>query len=112
MRYISPYAILRYLYLGGWDGTSHLNSGEVYSPDVDEWNLIPHANTARWDAGIAVDNNKVYIVGGCDRNALCTSETECFDCEKNEWSVVASLPFAIHGLKCSSIPVANKFFTK
>lgn len=98
--------------VGGWDGTCHLNSGEVYSPDIDEWSVIPNANTARWDAGIAVDDNKVYIVGGCDRNALCTSETECFDCEKHEWSVVASLPFAIHGLKCCSIPVANKFFTK
>ena len=95
--------------LGGWDGSFHLNSGEVYEPEIDQWSMIVPASTARWDAGIAVESDKIYIVGGCDRNALCTLETECYDPEKNKWSKVASLPVATHGLKCCTIQLPHKF---
>ena len=94
---------------GGWDGSVHLNSGEVYEPEIDQWSLIAPASTARWDAGIAVESDKIYIVGGCDRNALCTLETECYDPEKNKWSKVASLPVATHGIKCCTIQLPHKF---
>lgn len=94
---------------GGWDGTVHLNSGEVYEPDIDHWSFIAPASTARWDAGIAVESDKIYIVGGCDRNALCTLETECYDPDKNKWSKVASLPVATHGIKCCTIQLPHKF---
>ena len=94
---------------GGWDGTVHLNSGEVYEPEIDQWSFIAPASTARWDAGIAVESDKIYIVGGCDRNAPCTLETECYDPEKNKWSKVASLPVATHGIKCCTIQLPHKF---
>lgn len=94
---------------GGWDGTIHLNSGEVYEPAIDQWSFIAYASTARWDAGIAVESDKVFMVGGCDRNALCTLETECYDPENNEWTKVASLPVATHGLKCATIQLSHKF---
>ena len=94
---------------GGWDGSVHLNSGEVYEPEIDQWSFIAPASTARWDAGISVESDKIYIVGGCDRNALCTLETECYDPEKNKWSKVASLPVATHGLKCCTIQLPHKF---
>lgn len=87
---------------GGWDGTVHLNSGEVYEPEIDQWSFIAPASTARWDAGIAVESDKIYIVGGCDRNAPCTLETECYDPEKNKWSKVASLPVQL--MESSVVP--------
>lgn len=96
-------------FLGGWDGTNHLNSAEMYEPEIDKWSSIAQASTARWDAGIAVEGDRIFIVGGCDRNALCTLETECYDPEKNKWSKVASLPVATHGLKCCTIQLSNKF---
>lgn len=81
----------------------------MYEPEIDQWSLIVPASTARWDAGIAVESDKIYIVGGCDRNALCTLETECYDPEKNKWSKVAPLPVATHGLKCCTIQLPHKF---
>lgn len=81
----------------------------MYDPDIDQWSLIEPASTARWDAGIAVESDKIFIVGGCDRNALCTLETECYDPEKDKWSKVASLPVATHGIKCCTIQLPHKF---
>ena len=107
---IFSWVLFTYICLqGGWDGSVHLNSGEVYEPEIDQWSFIAPASTARWDAGISVESDKIYIVGGCDRNALCTLETECYDPEKNKWSKVASLPVATHGLKCCTIQLPHKF---
>lgn len=99
---------INFLFQGGWDGANHLNSGEMYEPDIDQWSSIARASTARWDAAIAVEGDKLYVVGGCDRNSLCTLETECYDPEKKKWTKVAPLPVATHGIKCSTIQVPNK----
>lgn len=80
----------------------------MYEPDIDQWSNIAKASTARWDAAIAVENDKIYVVGGCDRNSLCTLETECYDPDKKKWGKVAPLPVATHGIKCSTIQVPNK----
>lgn len=95
--------------IGGWDGANHLNSGEVFDTESQTWNQIAPANFARWDAGIAVDGDKIFIVGGCDRNAVCTLETECYDTNKDTWTRVASLPVATHGLKCCTVQLPSKF---
>ncbi|XP_066925487.1 kelch-like protein 18 [Clytia hemisphaerica] len=95
--------------IGGWDGTTHLNSGECYDPELDKWSFISPALSARWDAGVAVDSEKLYLVGGCDRNAVCTLETECYNTENDTWCKVASLPVATHGLKCCTIQLPSKF---
>ena len=94
---------------GGWNGKTHLNSGECYDPKTDKWTFISPALSARWDAGVAVDCEKLYLVGGCDRNAVCTLETECYNTENDSWSTVASLPVATHGLKCCTIQLPSKF---
>ena len=96
-------------YAGGWDGKNHLSSAEVYQPEIDEWSFISSASTARWDAGVAVNSDKIYVVGGCDRNAVCTLQTECYDTVTDTWTQVASLPVASHGLKCCTIQLPNKF---
>ncbi|XP_047146015.1 kelch-like protein diablo isoform X2 [Hydra vulgaris] len=95
--------------IGGWDGKNHLSSAEVYQPELDEWSFISSASTARWDAGVAVNGDKIYVVGGCDRNAVCTLQTECYDTITDTWTQVASLPVASHGLKCCTIQLPNKF---
>lgn len=96
-------------FIGGWDGTTHLNSAECYDPIADKWSYISPASTARWDAGVAVDSEKIYVVGGCDRNAVCTLQTECYNTELDSWTQVASLPVATHGLKCCTIQLPSKF---
>ena len=96
-------------YLGGWDGTNHLNSGEVFDTELETWSQIAPATFSRWDAGIAVDGEKIFIVGGCDRNAVCTLETERYDTSKDLWTRVTSLPVATHGLKCCTVQLPSKF---
>ena len=98
-----------FFFVGGWDGTTHLKSGEVYDPETNGWSFISSANTARWDAGVAVDGEKIYVVGGCDRNAICTLQTECYNIELDQWDQVTSLPVATHGLKCCTIQLPSKF---
>lgn len=95
--------------IGGWDGTTHLSSGECYDPVTDKWSFIAPASSARWDAGVAVDSEKLYLVGGCDRNAVCTLQTECYNTDNDSWTQVASLPVATHGLKCCTIQLPSKF---
>jgi len=95
--------------IGGWDGTNHLNSGEVFDTELETWSHIAPATFSRWDAGIAVDGEKIFIVGGCDRNAVCTLETECYDTSKDIWTRVTSLPVATHGLKCCTVQLPSKF---
>lgn len=97
------------LCVGGWDGTTHLNSGEVYNPETDKWTFIAPASTSRWDAGVAVDGDKIFVVGGCDRNAVCTIQTECYNTVTDSWSQVTNLPVATHGLKCCTIQLPSKF---
>ena len=95
--------------LGGWDGTNHLNTGEVFDTELETWCVISPASLARWDAGIAVDRDKIFIVGGCDRNAVCTLETERYDTLTDTWTRVTSLPVATHGLKCCTVQLPSKF---
>lgn len=105
----APLRLSRIYFLGGWDGNTHLNSGEVFDPEENTWTFISPAGTARWDAGVAVDGDKLFIVGGCDRNAVCTLQTECYNTETDTWVNVASLPIATHGLKCCTIRLPSKF---
>ena len=84
----------------------------MYDPDIDRWSMIEPASTARWDGGIAVESDKIYFVGGCNRNAFCTLEIECYDPEKDNWSKVASLPVVMHGIRCCTIQLPHKACTE
>ena len=40
------------------------NVVECYNPDRDVWSEVASLNQARSGAGVAVVNNRIYIIGG------------------------------------------------
>lgn len=70
----------RIVIIGGSNGVSSLTSIEIFDPQANEWlistNIIQNElNVARVGVGIAVGNEKLYVVGGFDgRNFLKTIE--------------------------------------
>lgn len=51
-------------YSGGFDGSTGLNSAEVFDGIKNEWTLISSMSTRRSSVGVGVVNRKVYAVGG------------------------------------------------
>lgn len=49
--------------MGGYDGHSRLKSAEVYSPDTNQWTLLPDMNVRRSDADACSLDDKIYITG-------------------------------------------------
>lgn len=50
--------------IGGCDGSSSLDSIEVYDPELEEWRLGPNMTIPRSNVGAAVLNNYLYAIGG------------------------------------------------
>jgi kelch-like protein 20 len=55
---------LKYLALGGWDGTGVLNSAERFYTHTGIWENVPSMPTKRYQLGSAVLEGMVYAVGG------------------------------------------------
>lgn len=54
--------------VGGCDGSSSLDSVEVFDPHVGEWRLGPSLTIPRSNVGVAVLNERLYAVGGFSGN--------------------------------------------
>lgn len=63
---------------------------EVYNPDRNLWTLSKPIITARRGCGVAVFNNKLYVVGGSDGSHSLNS-TEVYDDETQSWAVGPSM---------------------
>jgi len=51
---------------GGFDGTSSLNSVEMFEPETDEWTMISSMEKHRSAAGVVVLDGQIYAIGGHD----------------------------------------------
>lgn len=49
--------------VGGFDGSTGLNSAEMYDPRNHEWHLIAPMSTRRSSVGVGVVNSLLYAVG-------------------------------------------------
>lgn len=57
------YLILQFIIkVGGFDGTSGLNSAEVFDCSTQEWRMISNMSTRRSSVGVGVLNNLLYAV--------------------------------------------------
>ncbi|ETE71947.1 Kelch-like protein 13, partial [Ophiophagus hannah] len=80
-------------------------SCEYYSPTLDQWTPIAAMLRGQSDVGVAVFENKIYVVGGYSWNNRCMVEiVQKYDPEKDEWHKVFDLPEASLPLfsKCGS----------
>lgn len=48
--------------VGGFDGTSGLNSAEVFDCNTQEWRMVSNMSTRRSSVGVGVLNNLLYAV--------------------------------------------------
>lgn len=58
----------------------------MYSPEENAWSFFKPIITARRGCGVAVFNNKIYVVGGSDGTHSLNS-TEVFDEVTQTWVV-------------------------
>ena len=88
----------RMFVLGGYDGHETPRAVEEYNFTTHEWRQAQPMLVARSNAGAAVWNEKLYVVGGWDGRAL--NAVERFDITKDEWELVKSLPRPTTGVRC------------
>lgn len=59
----------------------------VYNPSKFQWNELAPMKTARSLFGVAVHENKIYVVAGVTDDGL-TSKAEVYDIAKNMWVMI------------------------
>ena len=77
--------------VGGYDGSTYLNSAEVYDPIDNSWNSIAPMNISRIGLGVAALGGKLYAVGGLGVFAVFLNSAEVYDPIDNSWNSIAPM---------------------
>jgi len=72
--------------IGGYDGTSQLNSCEKYNTITNEWEFITSMKIARSALGCCTWKNNIVVTGGYD-GANFLASAEIYDTETLEWEM-------------------------
>lgn len=81
-------------------------SCEYYSPALDVWTSIAAMLRGQSDVGVAVFDNKIYVVGGYSWNNRCMVEiVQKYDPDKDEWHKVFDLPESLGGIRACTLTV-------
>ncbi|MGY5031254.1 kelch repeat-containing protein [Streptomyces sp. 900116325] len=91
--------------VGGWgqDGEPDAKL-EIYDPAKNSWSTGAPIPQPRAGAGTAVLDGKLYVVGGCDRDACGThSDVTVYDPRTDRWSSLASYPEPISWNACAGL---------
>jgi len=75
------------------DGNGVEMSVERFLPEDSKWSFASDMKTARWDHAAYVMNGKIYVIGGKDQNGKFVSTIECYDPDKDCWSIVVECIF-------------------
>ena len=68
------------LVVGGYDGSSTLDSAELYDPATGTWSNTGSLNNARFDhTATLLPNGKVLVVGGFDVGSGTLESAELYD---------------------------------
>lgn len=78
--------------VGGYDGASRqcLSSVEAYDPSLNVWHSIPDMCCRRSGAGVGVNNDLLYAVGGHD-GPLVRKSVEVYCEVSRKWTQVADM---------------------
>ncbi|XP_052594050.1 kelch-like protein 13 isoform X6 [Peromyscus californicus insignis] len=81
-------------------------SCEYYSPIHDQWTPIASMLRGQSDVGVAVFDNKIFVVGGYSWNNRCMVEiVQKYDPDKDEWHKVFDLPESLGGIRACTLTV-------
>lgn len=74
-------------------GCKELHSCEVYSPSINEWQVIASLNVPRHSASMLCFKGGLYVVGGLRDNKRSRElSVEMFYVEENEWKNKSTIP--------------------
>jgi N-acetylneuraminic acid mutarotase len=84
--------------IGGFNGANgqwhFVNTNEVYDPKTDSWTTKRPMPTSRESFGIAVYQNKIYVIGGKTDFSDYSSVNEVYDPLTDTWEKKTSMPSA------------------
>ena len=99
--------------VGGWSddagvGRRLVSKIDKYDTTADSWSVETVVPTPRYHAGVALVNNKIYIVGGFLSDSTfdrATGIIECYDLEVGMWVQEKSYPLDTWEHACVSLHV-------
>ena len=65
---------------------------EAYDPVTKLWTTRQSMSVPRYDTGIAVANNKIYVFGGNDGSGVPRKTVEVYDPATNAWASLSDMP--------------------
>ena len=69
-----------------------LKSVEKYDPSSNKWTFVKEMNFTREGHVACVLRDKIYVVGGIDAQDQYVREIECYDPDKDTWSITGVTP--------------------
>ena len=72
-----------------------------YAENV-EWSTEAPMPTIRTEHTAAIIEDRIYVIGGFDRNGDVIKRVEVYDINKNEWIEVEPMPVALHHASATS----------
>ncbi|UYV72127.1 KLHL18 [Cordylochernes scorpioides] len=89
---------------GGYDGSTFLQSAEVYEPVAKRWSYIAPMAVMRSRVALAANCGKLYAIGGYD-GVSNLSTVEVYDPHTDQWSFVAPMCAHEGGVGVGVIPM-------
>ncbi|XP_036363984.1 kelch-like protein 8 [Octopus sinensis] len=87
--------------IGGHDGFTHLNSGEVFDPVKNKWSYIAPMGSLRRGIALACLGGPIYAIGGLD-DTSCFNTVERYDPSTDVWTFLSSMKVPRGGVGVTS----------
>lgn len=88
---------------GGYDGTTFLQSAEVYDPAVGGWTYITPMRVTRSRVALVANCGRLFAIGGYDGISNLSS-VEAYDVEQDSWQFTASMVAHEGGVGVGVVP--------
>ncbi|OQR71222.1 influenza virus NS1A-binding proteinA-like [Tropilaelaps mercedesae] len=90
--------------IGGWTGAGQggMTRVDVFDPKTGLWDTAADLNVGRSQAGVAVMNGCIYVMGGC-KAWSCTPSVEKYSPEEDRWTLCTPMQLARRGCGAAAL---------